>query len=145
MKKILSIVITLAFVLISCQNGDKDTRGIPEIKSFRVLAGDGEGGYVEKDIFSIEDDVFLEFTVYDDDLDITSVSIELYFSIAGRVIPPIIIDLPEQRTNPQIYYIPLDTFMTDTWSIYFFVIDKNGKKSITSTSNFVVEPWRPSN
>jgi len=137
MKKLL-IALTIALFLISCDSGD-ERKGIPEIKSFRVLGDDGSGGYVEKDEFARPEHPYLEFAVYDDDLDIENISIAL----KNDTYPSndqFFLEL-NQETNPQIYMFQIEInrgymFGLDNyWYLQFFVTDKKGNKSKSYTSN----------
>jgi len=140
MKKMF-IALTLALFLFSCDNGGVEKQeGIPEIKSFRVLGDDGSGGYVEKDEFILgEGWPYLEFNAYDDELDIKEISITRNNSITGNGNYYYTFELPNQETNPQIYFRQVEmsmsiSFPENYWSLSFYLTDKKGNKSKTYTS-----------
>ena len=146
----LFFVLCIVYLLPSCNNENMET-GIPEIKIFRVLGYDGSGGYVEKDSFILgSEHPNLEFTVYDDDLDIDKISIILNNTIVSsniiRYTKDFIFAL-NQETNPQTYIFQIEvnhSFMggfDNYWSLQFFLTDKSGNKSKTYTSsNFGILP-----
>ena len=81
--KRLFFVLAIVSLLISCLNGVTETEipGIPKIENVRILGYDGSGGYVERYTFHNSWDntdwPYLEFTVYDDGIDINEVTITL--------------------------------------------------------------------
>jgi len=132
----------VVFVLVSCLYRDIE-RKIPEINSFRILGDDGFGGYVERYTFQNSRDridwPYLEFTVYDDELDINEITITLDSDTYPDGKRNFVFQL-YQQTNPQTYIYQIAVTQSgmmdqnNLWYFQFFVTDKNGKRSKTHTS-----------
>jgi len=150
--KRLFLALTIVFPLISCLNGTIEAKMLmPEIRSFRVLGYDSSGGYVERYTFHSSWDridwPYLEFTVYDDELDINIITITLDNDTYPDGKRDFVYEL-YQYTNPQtyMYLIPVTQNWTmdqnNLWYLRFFVTDKNGKRSKTyKSSTFTVLPY----
>jgi hypothetical protein len=147
--KRLFLALAIVFPLISCLNGTIEAKMLmPEIRSFRILGYDSSGGYVEKYTFqSSRDWPYLEFTVYDDGLDINVINITLYNDTYPDGKRDFVYEL-YQYVNPQTYMYPIPVSQSGTpdqnnlWYLQFFVTDKNGKRSKTHTSStFTVLPY----
>jgi len=151
--KRLFLALAIVFLLISCLNGTIEAKMlIPEIRSFRILGYDSSGGYVERYTFQSSWDrmdwPYLEFTVYDDELDINTITITLHNDTYPDGKKDFIYELYQQYTNPQtyMYVIPVTQSRTpgqdNIWYLQFFVTDKNGKRSkIYKSSIFTVLPY----
>jgi len=150
--KRLFFVLAIVSLLISCLNGVTETEipGIPKIENVRILGYDGSGGYVERYTFHNSWDntdwPYLEFTVYDDGIDINEVTITLNNDTYPDGKRDFVFAL-YQYTNPQTcrYQIPvIQGGMTDQnnlWYLQFFVTDKDGKRSkIYKSNTFTVLP-----
>jgi hypothetical protein len=149
--KRLFLVPAIVFLLISCLNGVAETSGIPKIENVRILGYDRlSGEFVEKYTFHNSWDnmdlPYLEFTVYDDGIDINEVTITLDNDTYPNGKRDFVFAL-YQYTNPQIcrYQIPVTqdgmTGQNNLWYLQFFVTDKNGKRSKTHRSDtFTILP-----
>jgi hypothetical protein len=141
--KNLFFALAVVSLFISCLGGtiETETPGTPKIESFKIVGDDGFGGYVERYTFHSSGDwPYLEFTVYDDDIDISEITITLYNDtyLDGKK------DTSSQLyqyTNSQLCrcLIPVTqnamTGQDNLWYVRFFVTDKNGKRSKTHTSD----------
>ena len=141
-------------LLISCFGGTIGTEapGIPRIESFRIVGYDWSSEqYIEKYTFynswNHRDLPYLEFTVYDDDLDINEVTIMLNNDAYPDGKRDIIYRF-DQYQNPQTYVCVIEITQDGMinqdylWYVKFFVTDKNGKRSKTHKSDqFTVLPY----
>jgi len=141
------VLVTVTNLLISCFGGIIETEmpGTPKIENSRILGYDWSSGeYVVKYTFynswDRTDLPYLEFIVYDDDLDIYEITITLYNDAYpnGRDlnIPPL-----NQYSNPQTCRYRIEMTQDEmrrqdnNWYLKFFVTDHNGKRSKVHTSD----------
>jgi len=138
--KRLFLAMAVVSLLISCLGGIIETEipGMPKIENVRILGYDqSSGGYVEKYTFQSSGDwPYLEFTVYDDDIDINEITITLYNNVYPGGEKAFTFDL-YQYDSPQIcrYLIPITQSEDNFWYLQFFVTDINGKRSKTHESD----------
>jgi len=151
--KNLFFALAIVSLLISCFGGTVETEmpGTPKIESFRILGDDGFGGYVERFTFynswSHRDWPSLEFTVYDDDIDINEITITLNNDAYPNGKRELTFQL-YQQINPQLCICQIEITQNEMmsqdniWYLRFFVTDRNGKRSkMQKSDTFSVLPY----
>ena len=138
------VLVTVTNLFISCFGGitEIEMPGVPRIESFRivgydVLLGDYIPRYTFYNSWDHIDLPYLEFIVYDDDLDINEITITLYNDAYPNGKKDFIFQL-DQYDNPQTYRYRIEVTQYGTtnqdYFLKFFVTDHNGKRSKVQTS-----------
>jgi hypothetical protein len=138
MKKPIFLVMLIgAAIFSSCDDGSTNSGNAPVLRDV-FIAGDYSelSGNTERTSFRVGDQVWVRFTVIDEDLDADKILITQ--KNGSLTVGPFPMILEAQNEVTQYYIGYMDVELAGEWVITAYCLDKKGNKSDTITKNVTV-------